>query len=77
MQGTSLEGAGQECLGLVLNKSIKYGLINLIQWILVFLMNGSPAIKSVGRNRIHHLQWAPTTYQWIINTYKINHLAQL
>jgi hypothetical protein len=53
MQGTSLEGAGQERLGLILYESINYCLINLILLLLVFLMNCSPAVKNGGQNGIH------------------------
>jgi hypothetical protein len=62
-QGTSLEGAGQERLGLVLYKLINKMLNTLILWLLVFLMSRSPAVENGGQNGIHRQQGVPKQYK--------------
>jgi hypothetical protein len=62
-QGTSLEGAGQERLGLVLINGLNNCLINLILWLLVFLMNHLPTAKNGGQNNIDRQWWAPKQYK--------------
>jgi hypothetical protein len=51
--GQPSEGVGQECFGWVQSKSIKNSVINLILWLLVFLMNHMRAFENGGQNGIH------------------------
>jgi hypothetical protein len=61
--GTLFQRGWAKALGLGFAEIAKKLLINLILWLLVFLMNCSPAVKNGGQNGIRCQRRAPKQYK--------------